>query len=120
MEYIISNPVTVEKIERTRAPQIYITNPYVGDTGEISFSSERLVLLDGQPVAALPAIPVIRRVNAVVADMFTVTDPVTQQSVTISVAGIAEAIGAAYCRWYAADRAAEAQAEAARLAAAGG
>jgi hypothetical protein len=124
METIISDPVAVQKVERIRSPIISISNPFqevgVHPLAEISFGSEKLQLLDGVVNAALPAPPVIRRVIAVMAETVTVTDPATQQTITISTLGLAESFAAFYCKWYKADRQAEADraaAAAARIAA---
>lgn len=121
MEVIISDPVNVVKTERTRAPVISISNPFqevgVHPLAEISFGSERLQFLDGVQNAALPAPPVIRRIAAVVADSVTFTSPVTGQTQTLYVAEFSEALAAFYCKWYAADRQAEADCAAAAAAA---
>ena len=55
-------------------------------------------------------------VTNVVTEVITIDDPVTGQSVTISIAGVAEVIGAFYCKWYKDDRDAEAARAATALA----
>ena len=110
MDTIITDPVSVSKVERIRAPQIYMTNPWWPDentfhpNAEISFNSEKLLLLDGVVTAALPAPPVIRNVMQVIGDYVTFTSPITGQPMTIFVADFAVALASFYCKWYAADR----------------
>lgn len=103
MPDILSPLETVTKQVKTRAPRIHIENPS-GPEKSISFASESVVMIDGVPVATLDAPPVKRAFPAVAAETFTITDPVTGQAVTISVAGIATAIEEAYVRWYNQDR----------------
>lgn len=105
MEVIVSSPKSVTVVERIRAPQIYITNPWqevgVHPLSEISFNSEKLQFIDGAVNTALPASPVIRRIVDVLGDSVTFTSPITGKEQTLFVAEFAEALAAFYCKWYA-------------------
>jgi hypothetical protein len=119
MPDIISDPVVVTKRVKTRACQIYISNPYAADK-RLDFTSEARILLDDANGGVEPQSPpaVTRMVSQVAAKTVTITDPVTGQAVTVSVAGIATAIEQCYVDWFNDDRAAEAAAKAAEEAAA--
>ncbi len=116
MEAILSDPVSTQRQVKTRASQLIITNPAVGDIN-IRFRGENLLLLDGVPTAPLPCPDVIRNLMGVVTEVKTFTDPVTGQEVTVSVGGLADVIVKCFCDWYREDEAQRAAAEAERRAA---
>lgn len=119
MPDIISDPVVVTKRVKTRACQIYIDNAFAADK-RIDFTSEARILLNDANGGVEPQSPpsVTRMMSQAATKTVTITDPVTSQSVTLSVAGIATAIEQCYVDWFNDDRAAEAAARAAEEAAA--
>ena len=103
MPDIITDPVSVSKRIKTRARQIYIDNP-LGADKRLDFASEGAVLLDDAFAGSESRPSVTRMLSTVATKTVTITDPVTAQSVTISVAGIATAIETCYVDWYTEDR----------------
>lgn len=112
MPDIITDPVTVVKTVKTRAPFISISNPEGTDADpfagkSIDFNCSHVLKLDGETVAAVngPDLPsnVVRQLGAVGAETVTFTDPVTSQVVTLSVAGLALSIETLFAKWYAED-----------------
>ncbi len=116
MDAIISDPITTQRQLKTRANKLVITNPAQGDI-HIRFLAEHLLLLDGVSIAPLPCPDVVRNLMGVAAEVKTITDPVTGQPVTISVAGVADVIVKCFCDWYREDEAQRVAAETERLAA---
>jgi hypothetical protein len=112
---IYENPAQVNTVEKVRSFRTEIETPYAGDR-TISFHSERLVMdaSKGEAAEAViarkPQAPVVRPFSGVMLELITFTDPVTQKSVTISVAGLATAINDRYVTWYEQDKAAAAAA----------
>lgn len=116
MEAILTDPENVQRQIKTRASQLIITNPAVGDIN-IRFKGENLLLINGVPTAPLPCPDVIRNLMGVATEIKTFIDPVTQQEVTVSVGGIADVIVKCFCDWYREDEAQRAAAEVERQAA---
>lgn len=103
---IITDAVSVAKRVKTRAKRIIIDNPIDGDQS-VYFEVEEHVLLDDVPTAGYRGAPDLSRVIASVATKtVTVTDPVTGEDVTVSVAGVATAIQALFVDWFNEDKAA--------------
>ena len=104
---IYENPATLNTVEKVRSFRTEIDTPYKGER-YIRFHSERLVLdgPDGNQIGVKPQATVSRPFSGVATQLVTFVDPVTQQQVTISVAGLATAITERYIKWYAEDKAA--------------
>lgn len=116
MPDIITPSTTVEKTIKTRAPYIGITNPespssdpFLGKT--IDFNCAHVLRLDGKTVSTVNSDdegkPLRSNIKRNVADVYTqtqtITDPVTGQSVTLSVAGLALVIETLFAQWYGED-----------------
>lgn len=99
MPDIIENVTTGQKSERVRAVAVNITTPLIGER-VIEFPSERLLLLDGEVIGTKPQGAIVRNFSDVMTQTVSIADPVTGQSITISVAGIAMAIADRYETWY--------------------
>ena len=105
MPDIYTDPELIQRRWRTRAKKIIITNPpsEAGINGkkEIIFDVEEVPYDNNMPKfdEARSKAPLKIGVMDVVAQTFTIFDPITRQNVTISVAGIASAIEEAYVTW---------------------
>lgn len=84
--------------------RITICNPFNGSKA-ISFSSERITFVNDEECNTVQDNSINRSFDDVEAETITFTDPVTEQEVTISVAGIVSAMEEAYSNWWAEDNA---------------
>lgn len=86
-----------------RANRVVIHNPTKG-TPTVSFRNEKVVYenIDGVPTAvATSRLPsTTRNITNVITETVTVTDPVTQQEVTVSIAGMDAIIEEFFLRWF--------------------
>jgi len=86
-----------------RANRVIINNPPKGEA-TVSFRNEKVIYEDVEGVetalatSKLPS--TVRRVTDVVAETVTVTDPVTQQEITVSIAGMDAIIEEFFLRWF--------------------
>ena len=105
----LSTPTTSADMQVvTRSGYITITNPDGGVPVAI-FNIEQKLYLDGQPIMPLPLDspfnPGLSQTarsltDDIMAQTYTVTDPVTQQDVTVSVAGIESLLISVFSAWY--------------------
>lgn len=130
MPDIITPAVSVLKSIKTRAPYIAITNteapasdPFLGKS--VDFNCSHVLKIDGESAGTVTTdggrqLPtnVRRQIGAVAAEVVSITDPVTSNPVTISVAGVSLVLETLFAKWYQEDENAIAQAAAAAAAAA--
>lgn len=90
----------IERRWKTRAKKIVITNPVEGQK-QIVFDVEAIPYDNNVPKLeeAQTKRPLKINVEEVATNMFTIFDPVTGKNITISAAGIAMAIEAAFVDW---------------------
>ena len=100
MADIYTDSQLIERRWKTRAKKIIITNPLDGQQ-QIVFDVEAVPYDNNIPKLEESQVKPPLKINVmeVATDMFTVFDPVTRQNVTISGAGIAMAIEAAFVEW---------------------
>lgn len=89
----------VEVKEKVRTNRITINNPHLGKK-TINFRNEKLTLVDDVETGKEKFPNTNRDFDAVITELITVTDPVTQQEVTVSIAGIATIVEAAFIKWW--------------------
>lgn len=99
IQFNLSNSDLVAVI---RANRVVIHNPPKGEK-TVSFRNERVVYEDDKPVATSKLPSTTRNIDSVVTEVATVTDPVTGQEVTVSVAGMSKLIEEFFMRWYISD-----------------
>lgn len=85
--------------QKVRTNKITISTPYNGSK-VMSFRNEKITLVDGNETGRDRAPNTTRNFDEVVAETITITDPVTNEEITISVAGVATAIEEAYVKWW--------------------
>jgi hypothetical protein len=99
MEIIATKETPAVKKVHTRSVLVTIQNPWEG-IPTIRFQNENRLLLDGKSAASLPCPSLTRKLPDVASQTITINDPVTKKKVTISVAGVGEAIASLFCRWF--------------------
>lgn len=97
---------SAEVKQKVRTNKITISNPFNGSKS-MSFRNEKITLVDNVETGRDRAPNTTRSFDDVAAEMITITDPVTSQEITISVAGVATAIEEAYVAWWYEDNPAE-------------
>jgi hypothetical protein len=93
-------PITGDELKKKiRTKKITIHNPYEGEK-KMVFRNEERTLIDNVSTGVKNISNTVRSFDNVITETITITDPVTQQEITMSVAGIATAIEDLYVRWW--------------------
>lgn len=86
-----------------RANRVVIHNPPTGEP-TVSFRNEKVVYENVEgvetPLATSKLPSTTRRISEVLTEMATITDPVTQQEVTVSIAGMHAIIEEFFMKWF--------------------
>lgn len=92
--------------QKVRTNKITISNPYNGNK-VISMRNEMITLVDDIERGRKNISNTTRIFSDVATELITITDPVTSQEITLSVAAVALAIEDAYVKWWNEDQATE-------------
>lgn len=98
-------PVEATEVkQKVRTNKITISNPYQGNK-VISMRNEMITLVDDVERGRKNISNTTRNFADVQTELITITDPVTSQEITISVAAVATAIEETYVKWWNEDQA---------------
>lgn len=96
IQFNLSNEELVAVI---RANRVVIHNPPKGKQ-TVSFRNERVIYEDNKPVATTKLPSTNRHIEDVVTETTTIVDPVTGETITVSVAGMSRLVEEFFMKWY--------------------